>query len=95
MSKIITPTPFAVLRHDLSGGKDSMTAVDVAGGGRAAILGNKYTEHLDFFNAREWEGGTFEFDFSIKGDTLTTTGIEKVEALGIEHLNIERYVRER
>ncbi|MCB0610520.1 MAG: hypothetical protein KDD12_22545, partial [Lewinella sp.] len=43
MIKIITPTHFAFMRHDLNGGKDS-TAVYVAGGGRVGIKGNIYTE---------------------------------------------------
>lgn len=94
MIKIISATHFAFLRHDLNHGKDS-TAVYSAGGGRAAINGNKYTEYLDYFNAREWEGNTFEFEYSIHGDTLTTKGIEKVEKAGVDHLNIEMFVRVR
>lgn len=88
--KIINSTHFAFLRHDL--GKDS-TQVFVAGGGRCKIKGNRYTEHLDFCNYRAWENNTFEFEYRIVGDTLTTTGREKVESLNVDRLNIERYVR--
>ena len=92
MIKIISPTHFAFLRHDLNKGKDS-TASYAAGGGRVKIGDSTYTELLDYFSVREWEGGEFELSYQISGDTLITTGVEKVESLGIEHLNIERLVR--
>jgi len=92
MIKIINNTHFAFLRHDLNRGKDS-SAVFVAGGGKYTLEGNKYTEYLEYFNVREWEGNSFELEYEIKGDTLTTKGIEKVESLGINHINIEKYVR--
>ena len=88
--KIITDTHFAFLRHDL--GKDS-TTIFVSGGGRCQIDDQHYTEHLDFCNYRAWENNTFEFEYKIIGDTLTTIGTEKVEALGINQLNIEQYLR--
>lgn len=92
MLKIITPTHFSFLRHDLNHGKDSL-AIFFAGGGRAKITENKYIEYLDFFNHRDWEGGQFELEYHISGDTLTTKGIEKVEKLGVNHLNIETFIR--
>lgn len=92
--KIITPTHFSFLRHDLNNGKDS-TATFVAGGGKAKITSDKYTEYLTFCNYRDWEGGTFEFDYSIKNDTLIIKGIEKIEKLGVNHLNIETYIKEK
>lgn len=92
MIKIISPTHFAFLRHDLNKGKDS-TASYAAGGGRIKIGDSTYTELLDYFSVREWEGGEFELFYKISGDTLITTGVEKIEALGIEHLNIEKLVR--
>lgn len=92
MIKIISPTHFAFLRHDLNKGKDS-TASYAAGGGRVKIGDSTYTELLDYFSIREWEGGEFELSYQISGDTLITTGVEKIESLGIEHLNIERLVR--
>lgn len=92
MIKIISPTHFAFLRHDLYKGKDS-TASYAAGGGRVKIGDSTYTELLDYFSVREWEGGEFELSYQISGDTLITTGVEKIESLGIEHLNIERLVR--
>ena len=92
MIKIISPTHFAFLRHDLNKGKDSLASY-AAGGGRIRIGDSSYTEYLDYFNIREWEGGEFVLSYKINGDTLTTTGVERVEELGIDHLNIERLVR--
>lgn len=88
--KIINDSHFAFLKHDL--GKDS-TKVFVSGGGRSSIHGNIYTEYLDFCNYREWENNKFEFDFKISNDTLITKGVEKVEAINVNRLNIEKYVR--
>lgn len=88
--KIISPTHFAFLRHDL--GKDSI-AIFVSGGGKCELNDSIYTEHLDFCNYREWENNTFEFEYKIINDTLTTIGTEHVEKLNINRLNIERYVR--
>ena len=45
MIKIISPTHFAFLRHDLNHGKDS-TASYAAGGGRVLIGDSSYTEFL-------------------------------------------------
>ncbi len=92
MIKIINETHFSFLRHDLNNGKDS-NAVFVAGGGEYTLDGNKYIEHLQYFNVREWEGNSFELEYNIKGDTLLTKGVEKVEELGINYFNIEKYHR--
>lgn len=92
MIKIITPTHFSFTRHDLNHGKDSL-AVFSAGAGRVKFNDSTYTELLDFFNVREWEGGQFELHYKINGDTLVTTGVERVEKLGVDQLNIEKYVR--
>ena len=88
--KIINESHFAFMKHDL--GNDSVN-VFVSGGGRSTIKGTTYTEHLDFCNYREWENNTFNFEFTISNDTLVTTGIENIEALNINRLNIEKYVR--
>lgn len=92
MIKIINETHFAFLRHDVAKGKDS-TAMFVAGGGRCTIKGNTYTEHLEYFNVREWEGNSFEFEYAVSGDTLRTWGLEEVEDLGVSYLNLELYHR--
>lgn len=90
MIKIINDTHFAFLKHSLR--KDSVTNFD-AGGGRYELNKDKYTEHLDYYNDKNWEGKTFDFTVSISNDTLTQQGLEKVEAAGIERVIIEKYVR--
>ena len=90
--KILDKTHFAFLQHDLNKGKDS-GAVFVSGGGRYSLKGYNYIEHLEYCSAREWEGNDFSFTISVKQDTLLQTGIEKVENLGINRVNIEKYVR--
>jgi len=90
--KIINDTHFAFLQHDLNKGADS-SAVFVAGGGRYTLNDNIYTEHLEYCTAREWEGNDFSFTVRVTADSLIQTGIEKIESLGVNRLNIEKYVR--
>jgi len=91
--KIINDSHFAFLLHDLSNGKDSSSAEFSAGGGSYSLTGNNYTEHLEYCNAREWEGHDFSFTITITRDTLIQSGVEKIEAQGINRINIENYVR--
>ena len=93
MIKIITPTHFAFFNHDLKMGKDSTTAAYSGGGGTYTLKDSVYTEHLEYFNYREWEGHTFEFVVTVKNDTLTQRGVEKLENLGIDRVIVERYKR--
>jgi hypothetical protein len=90
--KVINDTHFAFLLHDLNQGKDS-SAVYSSGGGTYTIADSTYTEHLEYCSDRTWEGHDFPFTITITNDTLTQHGREKVEASGIDRLNIERYVR--
>lgn len=90
--KIINDTHFSFLNHDLNKGKDS-TASFGAGGGKYTLVGNKYTEFLEYCNAREWENNKFEFTITVKNDTLIQTGIEKIDSIGVNRLNIEKYVK--
>jgi hypothetical protein len=92
MIKIINGTHFAFLKHDLNSPKDSSNHFD-AGGGSYTLSGNEYTEHLDYYGDRNWEGKTFNFTVSISHDTLIQRGMEKVEKEGIDREIIERYVR--
>lgn len=89
--KIINDSHFAFLQHDLR--KDSTNFS--AGGGRYEFDGTNYTEHLEYCNAKEWEGHDFTFTMTINGDTLTQKGVEKIEGQGIDRINIERYVRDK
>ena len=91
--KIINDSHFAFLLHDLNKGKDSASAVFSAGGGSYTLNGSSYTEHLEYCNAREWEDHDFTFTVTIKGDTLIQSGVEKIEAEGINRINTEKYIR--
>jgi len=90
--KIINDSHFSFIQHDLNKGKDS-AAVFSSGAGTYSLKDSSYTEHLEYCSAREWEGHDFTFTVEIKNDTFIQRGIEKVENLGIERLNIEKYVR--
>lgn len=90
--KIINDTHFAFMNHDLNKGQDS-AAVFVSGGGSYVLEGNKYSEHLEYCNYREWEDNHFEFTLELKNDTLIQQGREWVEALGVDRVIVETYVR--
>jgi len=90
--KIINDTHFAFLNHDLKKGKDS-TAAFSAGGGSYTLKDNVYAEHLEYCTDRQWEGNDFSFTVTIQNDTLIQNGVEKVEAAGINRINIEMYSR--
>lgn len=91
MIKIINSTHFAFLNHAIH--KDSVDAPYYAGGGRYTLQDSIYTEHLDYFNDKAWEGHTFEFVVKIKNDTLIQQGVERIEDLGIDRVIIETYKR--
>jgi hypothetical protein len=90
--KIINDDHFAFLTHNLDVQKDSSNHFD-AGGGAYTLVGNKYTEHLDFYTDKNWEGKAFDFTVTIKNDTLTQQGLEKLEKEGIERIIVEKYVK--
>ncbi len=90
--KIINDTHFAFLNHDLNKGKDS-AATFSSGGGSYSLTDSLYTEHLQYCSDRQWEGNSFEFTITISGDTLTQKGIEKIENIGVNRINIEKYIR--
>ena len=91
MIKIINPTHFAFLSHDLTHGKDSATAAYSAGAGTYTMKDSLYTEHLEFFSSREWEDHKFDFTVKISNDTLIQKGVEKLEKLGIDRVIVETY----
>ena len=92
--KIINGTHFAFLQHDLNAPKDSSNQFD-AGGGSYTLIGDQYTEHLDYYHDRNWEGKPFTFTVHIQNDTLVQRGREKVEGEGVDQEIIEKYVREK
>lgn len=91
--KIINNDHFAFLLHDLTKGKDSANATFSAGGGAYTLQDSNYTEHLEYCNDRQWEGNDFSFTITINSDTLVQKGIEKIDSIGVNRLNIEKYVR--
>jgi hypothetical protein len=92
MIKIVNDTYFAFLKHDLNSPKDSSNHFD-AGGGSYTLVGDQYTEHLDYYTDKNWEGKPFTFTVSIVNDTLIQRGLEKVENEGIDRQIIEKYIR--
>ena len=90
--KIINETHFSFVGHDLSKGKDSL-AFYTSGAGTYSLKDSSYTEHLQFCSDRAWEGNDFNFTIVIRNDSLTQTGIEKIEKINVNRLNIERYVK--
>lgn len=93
MIKIINDTHFAFLNHDVSATKDTTAAPFSAGGGRYTLNGDKYTEHLDYFTDKQWEGNKFDFTIKLVKDSLIQQGVEKVEKLNVDHIIIETYKR--
>jgi hypothetical protein len=92
MIKIMNDTHFAFLNHSTGAKRDSADAFD-AGGGSYTLIGNKYTEHLDYYKDKNWEGKSFDFTVTIKNDTLIQQGLEKVEKENINRIIIEKYLK--
>lgn len=90
MIKMFNQTHFAFLRHSLDA-KDS-TNFD-AGGGTFVLDKDDYTEHLEYYKDKNWEGKTFKFKLAIHQDTLIQKGIEKVEKAGVDRVIIEKYIK--
>jgi hypothetical protein len=90
--KIINETHFAFVGHDLTKGKDSLHFYS-SGAGPYTLKDSVYTESLQFCDERAWEGHDFTFTVVVQNDSLTQTGIEKIDSLNINRLNIERYVK--
>src|ERR1700742_1523987 len=65
MIKVINDTHFAFLRHDKNPPKDSANHFD-GGGGQYTLTGNQYTEHLDYYADRNWEGKPFTFTVELR-----------------------------
>ena len=92
--KIINNTHFAFLMHDLTRGKNA-DSVFSAGGGHYTLKDSLYTERLEYCSDRQWEGNEFPLTVTINNDTLIQKGVEKIDSLGVNRLNIEKYVRVR
>jgi hypothetical protein len=90
--KVINATHFAFMGHDLNKGKDSAVFFS-SGGGKYELNDSNYTEHLEYCNDRQWEGNDFHFTVTISNDTLIQQGLEKIDSIGVNRINIEKYAR--
>jgi hypothetical protein len=92
MIKLFNGTHFAFFKHDLA--KGAVPApVYGSGAGTYSLKGDQYQEHLDYCNAREWENRDFKFTLTLKNDTITQKGIEKIDSLNINQEIIEIYTK--
>jgi hypothetical protein len=94
MIKLFNDTHFSFFRHDTLQGKTANPVYDT-GAGTYTLVGNDYTEKLEYCNYREWENHEFKFKLTIKGDTLRQQGIEKIDSLNVDREIIETYVRKK
>src|SRR6476619_1261120 len=92
--KIINNDHFSFLGHDLGKGKNA-DSMFTCGGGGYQFHDSSYTEHLEYCNDRQWEGNDFSFTVTLDNDTLLQKGIEKIDSLGVNRMNIEKYIRVR
>ena len=90
--KIINGDHFAFMNHDLTKGKQAKPIYS-SGGGKYTLNGDKYTEYLEYCNEREWENNKFDFTVTIKNDTLIQQGVEKIDSLGVNRINVGKYLR--
>ena len=90
--KIINNSHFAFIQHDVKQGKDS-TASFSSGAGTYELKDKTYTEHLEYCSDRQWEENKFQFTITINNDTLIQQGIEKIDRIGVNRINIEKYIR--
>ena len=92
MIKMYNGTHFAFFMHDTSHGKVKTPVYDT-GAGTYKLTGTDYSEHLEYCNYRDWENRDFKFKLTIRNDTLTQRGIERIDSLKVNHEIVETYVR--
>lgn len=86
--KIINKSHFAFFNQE-----NTSAANFYGGAGTYTLDGNKYTETLNFTAVEAIKNHQFSFTVEIKGDTLIQSGIEKVEAAGMDRYIIEKYIK--
>lgn len=92
MIKMYNDTHFAFFMHDTKHGKVKTPVYDT-GAGTYKLSGTDYSEHLEYCNYRDWENRDFKFKLTIKNDTLTQRGIERIDSLKVNREIVETYVR--
>ena len=86
--KIINKSHFAFFNQENNG-----TANFYGGAGTYTLKGDDYTETLNFTAVEAIKKHQFSFKIEIKGDTLIQSGIEKVEAAGMDRYIVEKYIK--
>lgn len=86
--KIINKSHFAFFNQENTG-----TTNFYGGAGTYTLKGNTYTEILNFTAVEAIKNHPFSFAIEIKGDTLIQSGIEKVEAAGLDRHIVEKYIK--
>lgn len=86
--KIINKTHFSFFNQENNSAKNFYP-----GAGYYFLKGNNYTETLTFTTINAIKNHNFSFNILIKGDTLIQSGIEKVEAIGLNRQIVEKYIR--
>jgi PhzF family phenazine biosynthesis protein len=92
MIKMYNNSHFSFFTHDTKHGKVESPVFD-SGAGTYKLVGDNYSEHLEYCNYREWENHDFNFKLTIRQDTLVQRGIEKIDSLNVNREIIETYVR--
>ncbi len=86
--KIINSTHFAFFNQSLDDADGFY-----GGAGSYNLVGNQYTETLNFFGEEVYRGQSFQFTVEIKGDTLIQSGLEEVKEANIKRYITEKYYR--
>ena len=86
--KIINDSHFAFFNMNVTDSDSFM-----AGGGSYTLMGDNYTEKLDFFKNKDYRGETFHFTVEMKGDTLIQHGLEEIKEANIKRYIIEKYLK--
>ncbi|WP_293902642.1 MULTISPECIES: hypothetical protein [unclassified Sphingobacterium] len=92
MFKMFNDDHFSFFNHDKEKGKGK-EPLFVAGGGTYSFDGVKYQERLQYCSMRDWESNKFDFELTLKGDTLIQTGEENLPELGVKHTIVETYLK--
>ena len=86
--KIINRSHFSFFNQENTGNKNFYS-----GAGSYILKDNNYKETLEFTTVEAIKNHQFSFQIEIKGDTLIQSGIEKVEAAGINRQIVEKYIK--
>lgn len=86
--KIINDSHFAFFNQNINSNENFYS-----GAGSFVLNGQDYEEVLSYTNSQAIKNHTFSFKIQMKGDTLIQTGIEKIEAAGINKTITEKYIK--